>query len=244
MSVEMGRGHSLLRLENQRCRPWRAVTRALAGSIILGLAAIGAGCGFQITKPLTLKAPTGAPAPTSLRIRELTVAAPTAGAKVFVFEDLTVGTSVAIMGVGAYVTTMSVVSVPAGLKRADFTYSLVNDSGPMVGAALRTLFREDPGATVEARVAADFKYGLAERKKANFGFGDANTIGLNMFVRLVLTSNGQVVLDKNYTAAESDSYSTAWVTYPSSDFLDGLFHKALRNISTQIASDPEVAKRL
>jgi hypothetical protein len=140
---------------------------------------------------------------------------------------------------------VSTFTIPAGLKRADFTYSLTNDSGPIFSTALQDLFKKDQGSSVDAQVAADFKYGLTERREnVNLGFGNTNTIGLQMVVRLILTSNGQVVFDKNYTAFESDSYSTSWVTFPSSDFLDKLFQKALIDVRSQIASDAEIAKHL
>jgi len=217
-------------------------------SFLLGLliAAGGAGCAFQITKPLTLNTPMGLPVAAPWRIHALKVAAPPAGTNVFVFEDLTVGTSMAFATLGPTGgTVMTTVSVPAGLKRADFTYNLANDSGPLVSTALKNLFEENPGSSVDAQVGADFKYGLTERKEnVNLGFGNRNTIGLQMVVRLVLTSSGQVVLDKNYTTFESDSYSTSWVTIPSSEFLDALFQKALKGIRAQIAGDPEVAKHL
>lgn len=188
----------------------------------------------------------GLPMAAPLRIHTLKVTAPSVGTNVFVFEDYSVGTNMALATGGpAGGTVLTTVTAPAGLKRADFTYSLANDSGPMFSTALQDLFKKDQGSSVDAQVAADFKYGLTERKQnVNLGFGNSNTIGLQMVVRLILTSNGQVVLDKTYTTFESDSYSTAWVTIPSSEFLDGLFQKALKGIRAQIDSDSEVAKHL
>ncbi len=210
------------------------------------VAAAGAGCAFQITKPLTLNTPMGLPAAAPLRVHTLKVAAPPAGTNVFVFADLTTGSRMSFFTGGpAGGMVMTTITVPAGLKRADFTYNLANDSAPLVSTALQGLFEENPGAGVDARVAADFKYGLTERKEnVNLGFGNRNTIGLQMVVRVVLTSNGQAVLEKNYTAFESDSYSTSFLTYPSGEFLDALFQKALKGIRAQIAGDPEVAKHL
>lgn len=75
---------------------------------------------------------------------------------------------------------------------------------------------------------------------------DHNPSKLTFYLRIDMLRLifGQVVLDKKYTAFESDSYSTRWVTFPSSDFLDIMFQKALRDVSAQIARDPEVARHL
>jgi hypothetical protein len=177
-------------------------------------------CGCTFNKSLTLNKPIPLPAAASLRVRTLKVTAPAAGTNPFVLGDVT--TPAPIVG--------------TALKRADFVYPLSNDSAPMFRAALKDLLKQDPGSSVDAQLAADFQYGLIERK------ANANTVGLRMVANLVLTSNGQVVLEKQYTAFESDSYSTVWLTVPSSDFLDGLFQRALSDIGSQIASDSEVAR--
>lgn len=200
-------------------------------------------CGCTINQSLSLNKPMTFPAVASLRIRTLKVTAPAAGTNVFVFEDVTTGTTIVSTRpvAGGAITMIS--TVPAGLKRADFVYNLANDSAPMFSAALKYLLKEDQGSGVDAQLAADFKYGLMERREnVNLGWGNTNTIGIHMVAELILTSSGKVVLDKKYTAFESDSYSTRWMTIPSSDFLDTLFQKALRDISSQIASDSEVAE--
>lgn len=220
----------------------RAGTRTLTRFILLSLAVVSAGCAFNM--PLTLNAPMDLPAAVTFRIHTLKVAAPPAGANVFVFEDFSTYMPAAVASPGGI--SFSGTSGGGGIKRADFTYTLANDSGPTFSTALKNLFKEDPGSSVDAQVVADFNYRLMKRREGVnlFGSGNTNTIGLNMVVRLVLTSNGQVVLEKNYTASESDSYPTAWVTIPSRDFLDALFRQALRRISSQIAGDSEIAKYL
>ncbi len=203
------------------------------------VAAGSAGC--QITKSLTLSPPTGITATSALKVHTLKVTAPPVGTNVFVFEDVA----------NWFVTGGQLIGAPGivrvnDYKRADFNYILANDSGPMFGTVLKNLFQEDPACTVDAQIAADFKYGLMERKDwaGIAGWENMNKVGIRMVARLTLASNGKVVLAKNYTALAEDSYSTRWLTFPSSDFLDGLFQKALKGISSQIAGDTEVTKHL
>jgi hypothetical protein len=215
-------------------------------SLVMALliAAVSASCGV-INKSLTLKVPSPPTVAASARIHTLKIAAPVAGANVFVLEDLTAGSQTRLSTPLAHGSQVTYVAIPAGLKRADFVYNLESDSGPMFTTALRGLFNEDSGSSVDVQVAADFKYGLTERREnVAGGWGNTNTIGLHIVVRLILSTNDQVVYDKTYTAFESDSYSTRWVTFPGSDFLDGLFQKGLRAICSNIASDAEVVKHL
>lgn len=176
----------------------------------------------QVTTPAAAK---------PVQVRALQVQAPRRGENVCNFADM----AVPVPGFQWMVTYPDGRTAPVQanqVQRAAFDYFLEQDSESLFADALRKAgLAEGPSSSRTAEAKAQFRYFLADRGSFT------NALGIRMDLTLVVKDGAQVVSQKQYTRAEAEQYSSAWVTFPRSGTLNSLFNKALVKIVADVQAD-------
>jgi hypothetical protein len=169
-------------------------------------------------------------------VARLDVTGPKAGTLVFTFEDVTQGGSFAVSNVTATTISTTTISVPRGIKRADFKYLLAEDSAKAIQAALARLFPTDSTSQRSASVHFTFAYSRGERDWSGFAGNQRDMVVIRMNADLRITKGGSTAFQRRYEATANRLSANTWVTYPSNDTMNGLFNDALSSIIRQIDS--------
>jgi hypothetical protein len=166
-----------------------------------------------------------------VQVRAVQVQAPKRGENVCNFADM----AVHVPGFQWVVTYPDGSTAPVQanqVQRATFDYFLEEDSESLFADALRKAgLAEGPSSSRTAEAKAQFRYFLADRGSFT------SALGIRMDLTLVVKDGTRVVSQKQYTRAEAEQYSSAWVTFPRSSTLNSLFNKALAKIVADVQAD-------
>jgi len=190
------------------------------------------------TKMLILKNELNISQKKEFSVSNITIEAPEKGQNVFTFRDIKTfslpGTYVEGGGVGIYMPDGEAVTI----NRANFEYYLSENSDTIFYDALSTMLRTEQTSPYTLRCKADFSYYLPKREFLS------NILGISMRLNMVIIKDSVEVFENNYEVAEEEEYSTAWVTIPGNDLMNGLFNKAVNKIMDQLVSDNRIEEAL
>ena len=72
----------------------------------------------------------------------------------------------------------------------------------------------------------------------------SNIVGIYILLNMTIIRDSVKVFENNYEAADEEKYSTAWVTFPRNNIMNGLFNNALNKIMDQMISDNRIEDAL
>ncbi len=164
-------------------------------------------------------------------VARLDVSGPKSGQLVFTFEDVTQGGTLVS---SSPISGTTSISVPRGMKRADFKYYLDDDSAKAFQMALGRLFPIDPSSPRSASLHFAFDYSNVERDWRGFVGNQRDVIAIRMKADLCIAKDGTTTFQRKYEATAKRLSANLMVTYPSNDTMNGLFNDALASIIRQI----------
>ena len=174
-------------------------------------------------------------------VSDITIEAPKKGQNVFTFEDIHTftlpGTSTGFHTKSAVITTYTPGDAIT-INRADFEYYLSENSDSNFYDALSTIFSIEQPSPYTVRCKADLNYYLPKREFLS------NIVGIYILLNMTIIRDSVKVFENNYEAADEEKYSTAWVTFPRNNIMNGLFNNALNNDDLPAFTDPIIAIRM